>query len=239
MKQQFKFIVAVVFCTTIASATGFPASYYKIKNAKEQRQEFFNILKPFVDKSNQKSLHERLFVEEFFKKAFSSSFRSLSPQDLKLLLKLSSKYRVKKLFDRETYLKRIDKVPVSLALTQGAIESGWGKSRFVREANNIFGHWTWGEKGIIPLGREEGKTHKIRIFSTIQRSVDAYILNLNRNRAYQGFRDLRFKKRLEGKQITGFEAASTMINYSELKEKYVKILQKVMKDYNLLYYDRL
>ncbi len=88
-----------------------------------------------------------------------------------------------------------------LALVQGAIESGWGKSRFVREANNIFGHWTWGEVGLIPLGREEGKTHKIRIFRTMQSSVDAYILNLNRHYAYKSFRKARLKKREEGKSI--------------------------------------
>lgn len=218
-------------------ATGFPASYYKIENSKEQKREFINILKPMVDEGNRKTLAERAFVESFFTKAVANAFRSINPNDLARLLKISKRYRVKNIFDRDTYLKRVDSVPVALALVQGAIESGWGKSRFVREANNLFGHWTWGEVGIIPLGREEGKTHRIRIFKTLQSSVDAYMLNLNRNSAYSKFRKVRFEKSLQGKQITGFEAADTMINYSELGEKYIEILHKMMKEHRLLYYD--
>jgi len=215
---------------------GFPDSYYRL-NGKAQKREFINILKPLIDRSNEKTMQERAFVENFFNKALSSAFRSMNPSDLKRLLKISKKYRVKNIFDRDLYLKRIDIVPVPLALVQGAIESGWGKSRFVREANNIFGHWTWGEIGLIPTGREEGKTHKIRIFNTMQDSVDAYILNLNRHYAYRGFREARLKKREEGKLITGYEAADTMINYSELREKYVEMLHKMMKEHHLLYYD--
>jgi Bax protein len=204
---------------------------------KAQKREFINILKPLIDKSNAKTMQERVFIENFFNQAISNAFRGLNPNDLKRLLSISKRYRVKNLFDRDMYLKRIDSVPVPLALVQGAIESGWGKSRFVREANNVFGHWTWGEIGIIPLGREEGKTHKIRIFTTMQDSVDAYILNLNRHYAYKSFRDVRLQKREEGKLMTGYEAADTMLNYSELREKYVDMLHSMMKEHRLLYYD--
>jgi len=215
---------------------GFPSSYYKM-SGNAQKREFINILKPLIDIGNKKTMQERAFVENFFNQVINSSFRSINPKDFKILLKISKKYRVKNIYDRDLYLRRIDIVPVSLALVQGAIESGWGKSRFVREANNIFGHWTWGEIGLIPAGREEGKTHKIRIFNTLQDSVNAYILNLNRHYAYKGFRDARWKKREEGELITGYEAADTMINYSELRQKYVDMLHKMMKDYRLLYYD--
>lgn len=237
MKQLFKLTIGLIFIKTVSLATGLPASYYKIQNSKEQKREFINILKPLVDESNKKILEERAFVENFFNKAIANAFRSINPIDLKRLLTISKRYRVKNIYDRDTYLKRVDNVPVALALVQGAIESGWGKSRFVREANNLFGHWTWGEIGIIPLGREEGKTHKIRIFKTLQSSVDAYLLNLNRHAAYREFRKVRFEKSLEGKEITGFEAADTMINYSELREKYIDMLHKMMKEHRLLYYD--
>lgn len=236
MKPIFKVIIGLTCSTTFLLGAGFPASYYNM-SGKAQKREFINILKPLIDKSNKKIMEERTFVEDFFKQALSSSLRSLNSNNLKKLLSISKKYRVKNIFDKNTYLKRVDLVPVPLALVQGAIESGWGKSRFVREANNIFGHWTWGKIGIIPAGREEGKTHKIRIFNTMQDSVDAYMLNLNRHNAYQGFRDARFRKREEGMLITGYEAADTMINYSELKEKYVDMLHKMMKEHRLLYYD--
>ncbi len=236
MKQIYKILAGAIFSSVICLGTGFPSSYYSL-SGDVQKREFINILKPMIDKSNAKVMQERAFIEDFFTRAISSSFRSLSSKDLNRLLKISKKYRVKNLFNRDEYLEKVDRVPVPLALVQGAIESGWGKSRFVREANNIFGHWTWGEAGLIPLGREEGKTHKIRIFRTLQSSVDSYILNLNRHNAYQSFRDLRYKKRKEGKLLSGYEAANTMLKYSELGEKYVKMLHKMMKDYKLLYYD--
>ncbi len=236
MKPISNILIGLTCSITVLFGAGFPSSYYKLKG-EEQKREFINILKPFIDKSNAKTMQERAFIENFFAQALSSSFRSLHPNDLQKLLKISKKYRVKNIFDRDTYLKRVDIVPASLALTQGALESGWGKSRFAREANNIFGHWTWGEVGLIPLNREEGKTHKIRIFNSMQGSVDAYILNLNRHNAYKGFRDVRLQKRKEGRLLTGYEAANTMINYSELREKYVDMLHKTMKDYHLLYYD--
>ena len=236
MKPIYKIIIGLTCSSVLLFGKGFPDSYYKL-NGKAQKREFINILKPLIDKSNEKTMKERVFIENFFNKALLGGFRFLNPNDLKKLVIISKKYRVKNIFDRDTYLERVDSVPVPLSIVQGAIESGWGKSRFVREANNIFGHWTWGEVGLIPLGRTEGKTHKIRIFNTMQNSVDAYILNLNRHYAYKGFRKVRLQKREEGKIITGYEAADTMVNYSELRGKYVNMLHKMMKEHHLLYYD--
>jgi len=124
-----------------------------------------------------------------------------------------------------------------LALAQGAVESAWGKSRFVREANNIFGHWTYSENGLIPNNREEGKTHRIRIFNSLQDSVNAYVLNLNRNKAYKKFRQKRYQARVEGKKFDGLMGAKTMINYSGIREKYIKILISIIKKERLLKYD--
>jgi len=234
-----KKLLIFIVVSSIAFATGFPPYYYKIKKTQESRTEFINILKPLIEKSNAKIIVNREFVKDFFDKAVTNAFRSLPSEDLKTLLRLSKKYKIKSIFDKNEYLKKIDSIPVSLALTQGALESAWGKSRFVRQANNIFGHWTWGKIGIIPLQREEGKTHKIRIFRTLQTSVDAYMLNLNTHGAYTDLRKMRFEKREEGTILSGFDAATTMINYSEIGLKYVKILQKLMRDNNLLYYDGL
>ncbi len=58
-------------------------------------------------------------------------------------------------------LIKVDVVPISLALAQAAIESGWGTSRYLREGNAIFGQYTFDEsKGLRPK-----KERKIRIFS--------------------------------------------------------------------------
>ena len=197
------------------------------------------ILLPLVNRSNKKIEKEREFVKNFFKIAEENDFRGLSVDNLKNLIRLYHKYHIKQLFDKKQYLKRIDTVPASLALAQAAIESGWGKSRFVLEANNIFGHWTYTGKGLVPTNRDAGKTHMIRIFNSLQSSVNAYTLNLNRNRAYRDFRNRRKKAHDKKKVYNGLMASKAMINYSALREKYIKILNSVIKRNNLLYYDRL
>lgn len=218
-------------------ATGFPREYYAISDSKEQRQAFGNILNPMISKTNRLILEERDFIIRFFKIHLLGLFRNIPTQELQYLSKLREKYRIETLYDRKSYLRRIDTIPVSLTLAQAAIESGWGKSRFVKEANNIFGHWTWGKKGIIPEGREDGKTHRIRIFDSLQNSVDEYALNLNRHYAYRNFREAREKAREKNIVFSGMKAAETMLYYSELREKYVKMLQKVMKDSKFFSYD--
>jgi len=233
LRQLCRVVASFTLCSVVTFGMGFPSSYYKIKSGKKQREEFVKILKPIIEDANQKVLKQRAFVIEFFNEAVNKSFREIEPVKLQKLDELSKKYKIKNLFDKDEYLKKIDIVPLSLAVAQAAVESAWGKSRFLKEANNIFGHWTWGEIGIIPAKREEGKTHKIKIFKTLEDSVSAYILNLNSHNAYEEFRDLRHKKRLKGEILNGYEAAKTMKNYSELGQKYVKILQKMIKDYNL------
>ena len=60
--------------------------------------------------------------------------------------------------------KRMDIIPVSIALAQAAKESGWGTSRFALEGNAIFGQWTWTGQGIEPLFKGKNEGHKILRF---------------------------------------------------------------------------
>ena len=234
---MFRFVFLIILGIN-SFGYGFPEYFYKIGNSKKQKAEFIKILNPLINNANRVILYEREFVKSFFDKALQNGFREFKSDSLHKLVYLYKKYRIKHLFDKQEYLKKIDTIPVSLALAQGAVESAWGKSRFVREANNIFGHWTYTGNGLIPNAREEGKTHRIRIFNSLQSSVNAYVLNLNRNKAYKEFRDKRYVAHSKGMDFDGLMAAKTMINYSELKQKYVKIIQNIIKRNNLLFYDK-
>ncbi len=234
--MRFKILIVGIFVLK-SFGSGLPDYYYKIKSGERQKREFIKIMLPLITRSNHIITVERHFVQKFFDNAIKTGFRGLQAKNLTKLLHLSRKYHVKNLFDLQQYLNRIDRVPASLTLAQAAIESGWGKSRFVREVNNIFGHWTYSGVGLIPNGREEGKIHRIRIFANLQSSVNAYMLNLNRNIAYQSFRDKRLKYQQEHKDFNGIAAARTMLMYSQLREKYIKILVGLIRDENLLYYD--
>lgn len=236
-KSKLLFIVALFFSQALLYSAGLPSSYYQMDDNAKQKEEFIRYMKGLVDKSNEEIRKDREFITGFFTKAVPDAFRGLNQQNVGYLIALRNKYEVENLFDRDEYYKRIDVIPVSLAIAQAALESGWGKSRFAREANNLFGHWTYSGVGLMPQNRAPGKTHMIRIFSSLQKSVNGYMLNLNTNIAYEDFRNRRLKARNEGKNYTGMEAAKTMIHYSELKGEYIKMVQEMIEQNNLAIYD--
>ena len=86
-------------------------------------------------------------------------------------------------------LIKVDEIPVSLALAQAVIESGWGTSRFAYEGNALFGQYVWGKNknGIIPNDRETNAIYKIKSFDNLSESVASYMKNLNTNFHYHDF----------------------------------------------------
>ena len=126
--------------------------------------------------------------------------------------------------------RRLDAVPTSLILAQGAEESGWGTSRFAAEGNALFGQWTWGGKGIKPKEqREDLGDYAIAAFDTPLQSVQAYILNLNSHPAYAELRQRRADMRTAGEELSGHRLAETLTSYSERGEEYVKSLHTIMR----------
>lgn len=236
---MFKYIlISFLLLTTLHSfESGFGKDYYKIRDSKVKKTAFVNTLLPKIKKAEKQILSDRAFIEKFFKKyIFTYSLKSRS--DLMRLLKISRKYRVKQMYNEAEYLKRIDLIPVSLVLAQSAVESAWGDSRFVKEGNNLFGEWTWGKKGIIPAGRDENATHKLRIFDTLDASITRYMLNLNRHRSYKDFRTLRAHKREVKEAFTGLDAATKMTNYSQMREVYNRLLANVIRGNGFMGYEQ-
>ncbi|AOO63914.1 glucosaminidase domain-containing protein [Sulfurospirillum halorespirans] len=239
MKVFSTFLIAsCLLLQSVLHAGGLSSEYYQIEDNAKQKEEFIRQMKILVDKSNEEIRKDREFITNFFAKAMPDAFRGLNQQNVGYLISLRNKYGIESLFDRDEYFKRIDVIPTSLALAQASLESGWGKSRFAREANNLFGHWTYSGVGLMPQNRMIGKTHMIRIFGSLQKSVNAYMLNLNTNDAYSLFRERRLIARNSGKAYTGMDAAKTMVNYSELKEEYNKMIKEMIEQNNLLIYDK-
>lgn len=207
--------------------TSIPSWYYKIKNVSKQKEKFFEILRPLVKKENKKILKEREFVIDFFENYYKSPI--IDKEKLQKIVKIAKKYRIKNIYNKKEYLIKIDTIPESLVLAQAALESGWGKSRFAKEANNLFGEWTFGKNGLVPQNREEGKRHKIRIFKSISDSIASYMLNLNRHRAYKEFRVARYNAKISNKPFTGIKAAMTMQRYSEIGKRYNKLVSSIIK----------
>jgi uncharacterized FlgJ-related protein len=134
----------------------------------------------------------------------------------------------------EELLVRVDIVPLSLVLAQGAEERGWGTSRFAAEGNALFGQWTWGGKGITPEGQREGLgDYRIAAFETPLKSVMAYLRNLNSHPAYAELRRRRAELRRSGERVSGHELAKTLTRYSERGPQYVESLHALMRVNNL------
>ena len=222
-------LLVIVLLPSLLSATicGFTPDYYAIKETKERKQTFMAILYPLIKEAHHKIQKERAYAILSLK--LQKHF-DLKTDDIKLL-SLAKKYRIKESKNLNEYLIRINNVPESLVLAQAAAESGWGSSRFVKEANNLFGEWTWGEKGLIPSSRDSGKKHKIRIFETLQESIDSYMLNLNRHYAYEKFRQARFQAIAEGIEFKGKNATKHLDNYSGIGHEYHDLLQGII-NYN-------
>jgi Bax protein len=134
----------------------------------------------------------------------------------------------------QNLLHRVDGVPPSLVLTQAAIETGWGTSRLAKDANNFFGIMCFkegcGVKGVNTLG-------EFRRFESAQESVSAYMRILNTKGAYRAARMERMRNRLLGDVPSGLNLAKTLLNYSELGQRYVNFLIKIMHENQLEDYD--
>lgn len=236
---MYKFLCIFLFLLSSLNAfePGFGEEYYKIRDSKEKKAAFVKILLPKIQKAQEEILSDRAFIKIFFKKfLFTNSYRSR--KDIIRLIKLSKKYRISQMYNEHEYLDRIDIIPTALVLAQSAVESAWGESRFAREGNNIFGEWTWGKRGIVPSERAADAKHKLRIFDSLDESIARYMLNLNRHYSYKEFRRLRADYRAKGEVFTGLKAATTMTNYSQIREAYNHLLIKVIKVNGFMRYER-
>jgi Bax protein len=229
-------IILFIALSVYLNATGFPKSYYKIKDTKQKTNTFFEYLYPMVEEANNNILKQREFVKQFFK-THTKPFDTTSKQHQKLL-ELANTYKIKDIYNINKYLKKINIVPPSMTLAQAAVESNWGKSRFTKEANNIFGQWTYKGKGLVPKRRRSGHNHKIKLYSSLEKSIEGYMELLNKGTAYKRFRNLRQRYIDKNVAPNGYALSQTMINYSGIGKKYLKILRSVIRKYDLQKYDK-
>ena len=203
-----------------------PAGLADVKQSTDRKDVFLRVMLPLVLEANERVQQQR--AQLLVMDAKLAAGHPLTAEQQERLNRIAAAYGVDA--DRiDLLLRRVDAVPPSLALAQAAIESGWGTSRFILEGNAVFGQWAWGdEEGLVPHGREIGKTHKIKSFQLLTDSVRAYVHNLNTHNAYNGFREKRQMLRAEGKQLDGMALVSTLGAYSELKGQYLDMLRSII-----------
>ena len=133
--------------------------------------------------------------------------------------------------DRDTLLKRLDEVPVAIALAQAAVETGWGTSRFAVEGNALYGMRTWRADldGMVPEERRDGEDFKVRQFEAPFESVWSYLHNLNTSPHYADWRAQRAALRAEGQPLTAEALLEGLSAYSELGAEYVGLLEELIR----------
>ena len=203
-----------------------------------KKRLFFRTLAPLILRGNELIMIDRQRLSDM--RASQMNNAAISEKDRSWILKLAKVYKVDTKDDEvtstliDTLWKKVDIVPVSLALAQAAEESGWGTSRFAAKGSAVYGQWTWGSNAIKPeKQRKELGNYGIASFETLQQSISAYMLNLNTHNAYAGLREKREELREKNQKITGHILAGQLTKYSERGDEYVKSLRSLM-EYNLL-----
>ena len=142
--------------------------------------------------------------------------------------------------DDADILRRIDQVPPSLVLAQAAQESGWGSSRFARNANALFGQRVWSDRkpGLAPKDAEDQR-FRVRAFPDLLSSVRAYLHNLNSHRAYAELRARRARARAVGTPADALDLAGSLVAYSEEGTAYVAALRRLIDSNDLAALDAL
>jgi len=205
----------------------FPDNLADLNDAKQRKDIFIKTVLPLVLRVNDevRSMRQRmisLILRE-------QEHGNLTPRERAFLNQLASQYEVPE-GDLDELQKRVDVIPASLALAQGAEESGWGTSRFARQGNAVFGQRTFRKGGgLVPLGREAGQRYEVKAFSNLYTSVRSYVLNLNSHAAYKDFRQKRAQFRSGGQPLDSYELMGALMSYSERGQKYIDTIRVIIR----------
>ncbi|MDC3171728.1 glucosaminidase domain-containing protein [Pelagibacteraceae bacterium] len=201
----------------------FPNDFNEINSTKVKKSLFIKSLLPLIIRENNKILDTRNRII----KIQSTPVNYIKRSDGLWLKKQYIKYKVKN-HNFNDLLLRVDTVPVSIALAQAAIESGWGTSRFVTEGNALFGQWSWNKgSGIVPIERDIAETYEIKAFDSLGGSIASYMKNLNTNNNYADFRKFRNEFKSNGDIFDSLMLLKFLVKYAE-NENYSNILEKII-----------
>lgn len=121
-----------------------------------------------------------------------------------------------------------------IIIAMAVLETGYGKSRFAKEGNNLFGMRTWNPSTpqLKPLDLPKAK-FGVKKYNTKCDSVLDMINNINTHPAYEGFRTLRAQQIELGvidinEQIDQLNKWSTNPDYTKLVKNKAKDIEKIL-----------
>lgn len=206
-----------------------------------RKAEFFAYLQPIVAAVSSDVGEERVFVLET--RARVAAGKGLTGTQRARVTALVDRYRVDAEGDAPIEIvlsqlaERVDTIPTSLVLVQGATESGWGTSRFAVEGNNLFGQRCYDTGcGLAPAGRTN-PSFNVKAFASVEDSVRSYVHNINTHSQYIEFRRLRSAQRERGEPLSSVALAATLSQYSERRFAYVRDIKALIAQNGLAPHD--
>ncbi len=199
----------------------------------ERKTAFFDFVRPLIESENGRVWQDRQRLLAI------SANDDPNFMDRRWLKSIANDYDVKgPVVDNSTLvddlLRRVDTVPLSLALAQSAKESGWGTSRFAREGYNLFGEWCFDKGcGLVPKARAAGRNHEVEVFRSPRDSVASYLNNINTHESYRTFRVERAALRAKNEPLSGGALAENLSQYSERRDAYVNEIRQLIRTNNL------
>ncbi|MEA3354511.1 MAG: glucosaminidase domain-containing protein [Campylobacterota bacterium] len=196
-------------------------SYKKLNNKTlRKKEQFVQVLAPVV-----------ITVYKDLEKKYNRLKDDVkNNRNLEEIERLKKEYKAK---NNIQLLHALKPHPVSIVLAQSAIESAWLTSRFAKEANNIFGVWSFkkDEPRIAASGLRGDKTIYLKKYSNLKESVEDYYKSIAKSWAYKELRFLRTATSDPYILLPYFRM------YSEKRDAYVAILEKVLKHNKFYKYD--
>lgn len=201
------------------------------------QETFINSVSTVIQQENQQITEQRnILLSDFLT---HQSHHNLSTHQQHWLQTLAKAYDLPSFSPNQTsswtaLIKRVDIIPPSLGVAQAAIESNWGRSRFARQGNNLFGIWCYQSGcGIVPLQRPKNKTYEVKSYPSTKDSIIDYMHTINTAPAYAELRNARYTDYLKGRSIQGKEMAAYLTRYSTKGQTYVQSLQSTIAHHQL------
>lgn len=210
-----------------------PIVYENIPEIRElspqkRKMYFIHILLPSILLVKEEMEEHRKWVTNILQDSVAAA--EMNDVDSARLLTLLDEFNTD---DPEELVLRLHTHPTSMALAQAAIETGWGRSRFCKQANNLFGIWSFNssEPRMAASEDREGKTIYVRKYDNIYQSVRDYYVMMGRAPAFSKFRFHRQRSQ------NPYELIWFLKQYSEKRLEYVVMLRNVMANNQLTRYD--
>ncbi len=186
----------------------------------EAKERFIATILPGILIAKYNLAEDQKMIKDIMKK------RKWSTEDSIFYHEQMEKYNAESI---DNLLNRMETHPNSIALAQAAVESGWGSSRFFREANNLFGIWAY--KAHEPKIAANDNGVFLRKYEDVSQSIEDYFVTLGRAKPYRNFR----KAKNNTDNIN--ELIPHLKYYSERGMAYVHQLQTIIRQNELTKYD--